>query len=275
MLKRAIVVIIAALALFALAGQALAAAKEQGVYVKLLEGMKADAGQTAQAAGSALKNAGFTVLATYENGVPQGCRFKAFTVVFARPDYTNRVLAGGPDKGFALPLRLGIYEDEAGVNAAMVNPVSIDRTIFQGNSMDEPAEKVVAEVAAALKAVGPVTAKQIGQMRDSGEISGMGGGPFPEKVEVGATSSRPIAEMAVAMEKGMTDKSGWHVVYAYKASEAVTIVGVTNAKTEGRAFGIAGEKRATGKNPFPGVDHAAAFPIEVVLYKKGGSTTAV
>ena len=275
MFKRAIIVAVAALALLSFAGQASAAAKEQGVYVKLIEGMKADIGQTAQAAGSALKNAGFTVLATYENGVPPGCKFRAMTVVFARPDYSAKVLAGGPDKGFALPLRLGLYEDEAGVNAAMVNPVSINRTMFQGGSMDDAAEKVVAEVSAALKAMGPVTAKQIGQIRDSGEITGMGGGPFPEKVLAGATSPKPIADMAAAIEKGMTDKAGWHVIYAYKPSEAVTIVGVTNTKTEGRAFGIAGEKRSSGKNPFPGVDHAAAFPIEVVLYKKGAANSAM
>jgi hypothetical protein len=117
--------------------------------------------------------------------------------------------------------------------------------------------------------------KQQGQMRDTGEITGMGGGAFPDKIVTGATSSKPLAEMAAAIEKGVADKSGWHVVYAYKPSDAVMVVGVTNAKTEGRAFGIAGEKRASGKNQFPGVDHAAAFPIEVVLYKKGASNSAM
>lgn len=261
-----------ALAVLALCANAFAAAKTQGVYVQMIHGLKADPAQTASKAEAALKEAGFATLATFDNGTPAGCRFKAFTVVFTKDSYAAKVIAGGPDKAFALPLRLSVYEDETGTNVEMMNPVSVNRTIFRGNSMDEPAQKVVDEVAAALKSVGTVSMKQIGQLRDSGEITGMGGGAFPEKIVTSATSAKPANEVAEMIKKGVADKGGWHTVYTYTAGD-VSVVGLTNKKTEARAYGIAGEKRATKANPCPGIDHSSAFPIEVVIYKKGGSTS--
>jgi len=260
--------------LLTISSHAYAAARTQGVYVNTIEGMKADMAQTATKVESALKGAGFTVLASFENGAPEGCKYRAMTIVFTNEAYAARVISGGPDKGFALPLRVSLYEDARGLNVAVMNPVSVNRTIFQNGSMDEPAQKVVDEVAAALKSVGPVSAKQIGQLRDDGSITGMGGGPFPEKVVPVAASNKSLAEMADALVKGITDKNGWHAIYTYKPSEGVVIVGVTNRKTEGRAFGIAGESRATSANKFPGLDHASAFPVEIVIYKKGAHNTA-
>jgi hypothetical protein len=139
--------------------------------------------------------------------------------------------------------------------------------------MDEPAQKVVDEVVAALKPVGPSSARQTGELRESGAIPGMGGGTFPEKVIPVAASTAPLAGMADALKKGMSGKDGWHVVYSSQPSADVVIVGVTNLKAEGRAFGIAGEKRASKANGCPGIDHAPAFPIELLLYKRGGSNS--
>ena len=263
---------VTAIAVLALCVNAFAAAKTQGVYVQMVHGLRADVAQTASKAEAALKGAGFTPLASFENGTPEGCRFKAFTVVFTNDVYASKVIAGGPDKAFALPLRLSVYADETGTNVDMVNPVSINRTIFRGYTMDEPAQKIVDEVAAALKAVGPVSMKQIGQLRDSGEITGMGGGAFPEKIVTSASSAKPSRDVAEMIKKGVADKAGWHTIYAYTAGD-VSIVGLTNKKTEARAYGIAGEKRATNANPCPGIDHSPSFPIEAVIYKKGASTS--
>jgi len=250
--------------------------KTQGVYVTLLSGLKAGLAETAAKAEIGLKAAGFTVLTIFDNGAPEGCRTKARTIVFASEPWTTNVLAGGADKAFALPLRLALYEDESGVNVALVNPVSLSRTLFASSDRDPAAAKVVDDVAAALQPIGPVAAKQAGQLRDSGAIGGMGGGAFPDKIVPFLAPARPPAEVAEALKAGIADAGGWHAVYAYKASDEVFVVGVTNAKMEGRAFGIAGEKRATRTNTCPGLDHAASFPIEVVVTKKGaGSSVAL
>ncbi|HEX2799281.1 MAG TPA: hypothetical protein VHQ44_06380 [Thermoanaerobaculia bacterium] len=259
--------------LLALPASAAGVEKTQGVYVTFLSGLKADVGETSAKAESALKGAGFTVLASFDNGVPQGCQAKARTIVFASEPWAAEVLSGGADKAFGLPMRLAVYGDASGASVALVNPVSLLRTFYASDAKDAAAQKAVEDIAAALAPLGMVSPKQAGQLRDSGEIGGMGGGAFPNKIIPVLAPAKPPAEVAEALKAGIADAGGWHAVYAYKASDDVFVVGLTNAKTEGRAFGIAGEKRATEANPFPGIDHAAAFPIEVVVAKKGAGSS--
>jgi uncharacterized protein (DUF302 family) len=268
-------VVAASLALTVLASPALAGpvAKSQGVYITLLSGLKSDVPATAAKVEGALKGAGFGILASYDNGVPEGCRARAHTIVFSQDAFAASVLAGGMDKAFGLPLRLAVYDGEAGVWVAMANPVSLLRTFNAASVKDETAQKVVDEVAAALASVGAVAQKPAGQIRDSGEIGGMGGGPFSEKVVPVLTVAKSPADTAAALKVGIGAAVGWHAVYSYKASDDVFVVGVANGKTEGRAFGIAGEKRATPSALFPGVDHAAAFPVEIVVAKKGANSS--
>jgi hypothetical protein len=67
--------------LLALSATAAVVEKTQGVYVTLLSGLKADVGETAAKAESALEGAGFAVLASFENGVPrygEVRRFRSF-----------------------------------------------------------------------------------------------------------------------------------------------------------------------------------------------------
>lgn len=272
MSRRTILALAAAL-VFSVASLAQAADKEQGVYIKVAEGMKADIGQTTGKVKDALKAGGFEVLADYTNGVPEGCSFKAATVVFTKSDYAAKMAAAGPDKAFGLPLRVGIYEDEKGLNIAVVNTVSLNRTFFAGNVQDAASQAVMDEVKNALKAAAATTSKHIGEIRTTGEIGGIGGGKFADKMIQVATSDKSVDEVAAAIDKGAANKSGWHSVYMYKPSADVAIVGLTNtAKTEGRAFDIAGDSRSGKNYKFPGLDHAAAFPIEVLVYAKAGKT---
>ncbi|MEO8055923.1 MAG: hypothetical protein ABI768_12270 [Acidobacteriota bacterium] len=260
-------------ALLALPASAGGVEKAQGVYVTLLSGLKADVGETAIRTESSLKAAGFEILGSFDNGVPSGCGEKARTIVFASPAWTSEVLSGGGDKAFGLPMRLAVFSDSSGVSVSIANPVSLLRTFYGSDVKDAAALKAVETVEAALAPLGTVSPKQAGQMRDSGAIGGMGGGAFPDKIVPILAPGKAPAEVAEAIKAGVADAAGWHAVYAYRASDDVFVVGLTNAKTEGRAFGIAGEKRATQANPFPGLDHAAAFPIEVVITKKGAGSS--
>ena len=247
--------------------------KSQGVYVTFLAGLKGDVPATTARVETALKGAGFTVLAVFDNGAPAGCRARARTVVFNQEAFAASVLAGGTDKAFGLPLRLAVYENEAGIGVALANPVSLQRTFNASPVRDAAAQKVVDDIALALAPVGPVVPKAAGQIRESGEIGGMGGGLFQEKIVPVLTPGRPPADVARALEAGIADAAGWHSVYSFKASDDVWVVGVTSARMEGRGFGIAGEKRATSTNAFPGLDHAAAFPIEIVVARKGAGSS--
>ena len=265
----------AALAVCTLAASAPAAPveKTQGVYVTLLSALKADVGETSAKAEAALKGAGFTVLASFDNGAPQGCQTKARTIVFTSEPWSAEVLSGGAEKAFGLPMRLAVYGETSGSSVALVNPVSLLRTFHESNAKDAAAQKAVDAVAAALAPLGAVSPTQAGQLRDTGAIGGMGGGAFLDKIVPVLAPARSPAEVAEALKIGIADAGGWRSVYSYKASDDVFVVGLTNAKTEGRAFGIAGEKRATPDNPFPGLDHAAAFPIELVVTRKGAGSS--
>ena len=258
---------------FALPASAAGVEKTQGVFVTLLSGLKGDVAGTAAKAESSLKAAGFEVLGSFDNGVPSGCREKARTIVFASAAWTSEVLSGGGEKAFGLPMRIAVYSHASGVSVSVVNPVSLLRTFYVSDAKDAVAQKAVETVATVLAPLGTVSPKQAGQLRDSGEIGGMGGGAFAEKIVTILAPAKAPAEVAEALKAGIAETSGWHAIYAYKASDDVFVVGLTNAKTEGRAFGIAGEKRATQANPFPGLDHAAAFPIEVVVAKKGAGSS--
>lgn len=263
----------ALVALLASAGLLAGVEKTQGVYVTLLSGLKADVAGTAAKAESSLKASGFEILGSFDNGVPAGCGEKARTIVFASPAWTSEVLSGGGDKAFGLPMRLAVYSDASGVSVSVVNPVALLRTLYVSDAKDAAAQKAVETVAAALAPLATVSPKQAGQLRDSGKIGGMGGGAFPDKIVPILAPAKAPADVAEAIKSGVADAAGWRTVYAYKASDDVWVVGLTNAKTEGRAFGIAGEKRATEANPFPGLDHAAAFPIEVVVTKRGAGSS--
>ncbi|MEO8586226.1 MAG: hypothetical protein ABI584_08690, partial [Acidobacteriota bacterium] len=198
--------------------------KTQGVYVKLLAGLKDDVGETALKAEASLKGAGFEILGSFSNGVPAGCGETARTIVFASPGWSLEVLSGGLDKAFGLPLRIVVYGDSGGVNVALVNPVSMLRTFNGSDAKDSGAKGVVDAVAASLAPLGSVSPKQAGQLRDSGEIGGMGGGAFPEKIVTVLASAKPPADVAEAIRAGVADANGWRAIYAYKASDDVFVV---------------------------------------------------
>ena len=59
------------------------------------------------------------------------------------------------------------------------------------------------------------------------------------------------------------------VAEIYSADKSAAILGITRPRTEGLSMDIAGASRETAENKCPGIDHAGAFPIEVVIYQEG------
>jgi uncharacterized protein (DUF302 family) len=250
---------------------AVAQAAEYGVYVKAVEGAKGPFGDAVKRVEDGLKAAGWDVLASYESGVEARCDLRAHTIVAMSGDYAGKVLSHGPLGAFALPVRVGVYEDEQGIHVAFSNPASINRTVL-GDGVEErlsvaTMDELVKVLAGA--GAGKAVKQQIGQLRGAGKVGGMGGGDFAKKVEDVHTGGS-FADIAAKVKKGIEgNKKGWRLVYAYERPDLV-IFGVTNPATEARAFGIAGERRQGSHYRCPGLDHAAAFPIEVVVYKEGG-----
>jgi uncharacterized protein (DUF302 family) len=258
-------------------------ASEYGVYVKAVEKAKGSFNEVSANVVSALKSAGWEVIGTFDTAVPEGCKFRSRVIVFNSPSYSKTIMSNGVKAAFALPLRAGVYEDETGINVAFLNPASINRTIIDETKLDDFSLSVMNSIADAIASHVPGNAvkKQIGEIRDEGRVGGMGGGDFLDKIdEVYATadsSDSSLKKVSENVKKGiLQNKKNWRLIYTVDLSQnGAMIFGVTQAKMEGRAFDIAGEKRSSDSYRFPGLDHNAAFPIEVIVYREGGKVKVV
>ncbi len=258
-------------------------AAEYGVYVKVIEKAHGSFDEVSSKVESALKNAGWEILATYNSGVPDGCRFRCRVIVFSSPAYAKSIMSNGVKAAFALPLRAGIYEDETGINVAVLNPASINRTIIHETKLNDLSLSTINSIVdgIAKAAPGNIAKKQIGEIRSKGKVGGMGGGDFLGKIAEVYTASdnsdATLKRVAENVKKGILEnKKNWKLIYTYDLSPYGDIIlGVTESKTEGRAFSIAGEKRSSDSYRFPGIDHNAAFPIEIIVYKDKGRVKVV
>jgi uncharacterized protein (DUF302 family) len=258
-------------------------AAEYGVYVKVIEKAQGSFDEVSSKVESALKSAGWEILASYSSGVPEGCKFRSRVVVFSSPAYAKSLLALGVKAAFALPLRAGVYEDETGLHVTVLNPASLNRTIVHETKLSDFSLSAINSLVDTLSkhVPGTLTKKQIGEIRSKGKVGGMGGGDFLDKVEevyvATDDSDATFKKVSESVKKGILDnKKNWKLISTLDLSaHGAVIFGVTEAKMEGRAFGIAGEKRSSDSYKFPGIDHNAAFPIEVIVYKEGGKVKVV
>lgn len=265
--------------LFASAGMA----AEYGVYVKVVGKAKGSFDEVSGHVEAALKAAGWEILASYNQCIPEGCKFRSRVIVFSSSAYSKSIMSNGVKAAFAFPLRAGIYEDETGINVDVVNPASINRTIIHESKLNDVSLTTINSIVdiIAKEVSGNAVKKQIGQMRTKGKVGGMGGGDFLDKIEeVYAASDDADAifkKVAEKVKSGILgNKKNWKLTYTLDLSAGGAVIfGVTEQKMEGRAFKIAGEKRSTESYKFPGLDHGPAFPIEVIVYKEGGKVRVV
>jgi uncharacterized protein (DUF302 family) len=256
-------------------------AAEYGVYVKVAEKVGGSFGDVVKNAESVLSKDGWEVLASYDAAVPEGCGFKAHTIVINSPAYAQKIMAHGPRSAFALPLRVAVFSDEKGLNTSFLNPASLNRTVL-GDTVEKDLSVATMKglsniVASAAK--GTVVNQQTGEIRSEGHVGGMGGGAFNDKiVEIykKEDTGSNFHDIAAKVKEGIVSNTkGWRLVYSLDLGNDVVVYGIDNKKTEARAFGIAGEKRESKANPCPGIDHAPAFPIEVVVLKERGVVKVV
>jgi uncharacterized protein (DUF302 family) len=256
-------------------------AADFGVYLKSVEKAAGGFDETVRGIEKALGEKGWLIVASYEVSVPDGCGFRARTIAVHSPTYAGKLLARGVRAAFALPVRIVVYEDEGGTHAAFMNPSSVNRTVLG----DGVAEALAAETAAEISAIvagaagGTKVDRQAGQMRSKGRVSGpkmMGGGKFDDRVEIlfeKAAGEGVLEEVAGKVKAGIEGSTtGWGLVYTLDLlPQGAIVLGVNSKSMEARAYGIAGDKRKSDTSPCPGIDHAAAFPIEVVVMEEGTS----
>lgn len=251
-------------------------AEDFGMYVKVVDKFEGTFDEAVRNAEQALTRNGWQILASYDASVPEGCNHRAHTLVIHSPAYAEKITSHGARSAFSLPLRVGIFSDENGVSLSFVNPASLNRTVLGDNVEKELSVGKMKELSAILASAGKgrVVNQQIGEVRSKGHVGGMGGGAFADKIEEiykREDSGNAFRETSGKVREGIgSNANGWRLLYALDLGNDITIYGVNKTKTEARAFKIAGEKRESKVNSCPGIDHAASFPIEVIVYREKG-----
>jgi uncharacterized protein (DUF302 family) len=267
-------------ALMGAAVPVMAAGPEYGTFLRLVDAPAGSYDQMVAAVPGALQHAGWQLIASYDAGTG-GCVHKARTFVVNPPAFTAEVLKHGPRTAFALPLRLSVYEDDLGVHLAAVNPQSLARTIV-GETFEAPSAQVVSELRAMTVSgfPGKPVAVPYGQMRTQGLIDKtmgvVAGGPFPGKIEQGrsakGTTVADVASKLMAAGTTATKRWGLRSIYRFDLpGQNATLVGFTGGPMESKSYAIVGPglDRSRAKFACPGLDHAAAYPIELLVVQEG------
>jgi hypothetical protein len=261
-----------------------AATAESGVYEYVLESARGPVDEAARSLAVAFAAAGWRVLARTEAGAPEGCRFRAEVLAVVDLDYAGRLMKANRKTGpFAVVDRVNVFEDEAGVHVAVLNAESINRTVLME---DEAYAALSREHVDALRALvtatvaGRVTDREFGEKRSRGYIGKtmgvMAGGLFADKVKDEAVvESGDWRSVADRVRRGLErpgGKWGLHLVYELALPEQETVIlGSTGSAVESKSFSIVGAGADGARDSFqcPGLAHAAAYPIEVVVTKEG------
>jgi hypothetical protein len=274
-----------ALAVAAAAGAAPASPKA-GVYQYVIHEAQGTPAEVATAIAEAAPAAGFETLALVPVGSPEGCGYTASVVALYQPDYAKRVLTANRKTGpFAIVDRVNVFEDEDGVHVSVVNPRSILRTVL----MDDTAHSaLIEEHLADLRglilgaAEGEESEQEYGKVRKKGHIGRtmgvMAGGPFDKKVQdvsvVGGEDWRVMAGRVEDALKVEGPKWGTGLAYALELPEfELTVFGTTGTPLDTKSFEIvgAGADGSRKKLSCPGLAHAGAYPIELVVAREGAT----
>jgi len=262
-----------------------AAPPAPGVYQYVVHRADGPVDGVAAAIASAAPDAGFQVLARVPAAAPAGCAFKAEVVALYSPEHGRQVVAANRRTGpFAVVDRVAVFEDEKGVHVAVLNPRSVIRTVMMDDGLHTA---LAAEHLQALRALvsgaarGTASQRDFGQTRDKGYIGKtmgvMAGGPFVEKIEDIASVPNGDWRQVVDKVRAGLEKKGpkWGLQLAYTLEipeREVAVLGSTGTPMDAKSFEIvgAGLDEARGSLQCPGLAHAAAYPIEIVVAKESG-----
>ena len=260
----------------------------QRTFVVVADSIPGTVPAAAAAIASALGRSGWTVLADHPVGVDAArCAYAGRVVVAAHPGHTAALFAKGATAAFAAPVRLAVFEDERGVHAAVVNPLSLERTMVAEAGLEGSGRSLVADlsgvVASATK--GRATHRPYGQSRDRGLIGKtmgvMAGGPFAGQLETLLTAPGSTPEDVRRVADGIAQRlqrpaeGEWKLRQVYRLdlpAQGAVVFGVSGAPMEAKAFSIVGAGDDDARSGFkcPGLAYAAAFPIEVVVRRDQG-----
>jgi hypothetical protein len=256
---------------------------EIGVYEYVIQKCELDFDNASTTIEQAITSSPFEFVAKYDQAPPEDCSVRTRVFILYDPVYANRIVDFDPQTGpFAVVDRINLFEDEDGLHVSIVNPTNIIRTVMME---DEKYADLAEAHRISLRSVilesltGLESDKQYGPFRKKGYIGRtmgiMAGGPYVDKIEnVLVTSGQnmdEIIEQLSAELNGQSKKWQLSQVYSVILRESGTaVVGVSSSSIESRSFSIvkAGGDKSRKEFNCPGIAHAAAYPLEIVITQK-------
>jgi hypothetical protein len=291
------------LATFGWLSVAQAADDEIGIFERINEA-SGNFADSAAALEAALGASGLTLLAshdlTYEDKQQQ-----VRVYVLTSPAYMQAAAGEAPNTISAQILRVGIYEYGAGkkVHIDMANPVAHAMVFYSESknykNMVAAAQQVAQTIRdAAAKVPGTAVRVQLEPKRTEKTYKKFNGdGPAKmmakfrnweeSQIEVDKLTSKPgdfaatVAKvdsiLKASQDKGTGDSNGWSLITRVDTPNAVYF-GISSKYAENKCIRINSDFRFGDKEkdaPYPGVDHAPALPLEVIVFNDGKETKVV
>jgi len=276
-----------------------AANEKVGVFETILESSQSFS-ETTQALESALDDSAFKLQGSHDVRVPDGAH-QARVYVLTSPAYVEAASGESATTISAQVLRLAVYTqgDEQKTYVNMANPLA-HAMVFYAKSSDydaliAAARKVAGEMRELVTALpGNALGKQQEPMRSEKHYQKYkGDGPARmmakfrtfEKSQLSirrdtsagfdATVEAVVAALEAGTVSDASESTGWEIVAKVRLREDAVYIGVTNPYIEDKMIRINSRFRGDSKSelsPYPGVDHVAALPTEILIVKDGDDT---
>lgn len=273
-----------------------------GIFETILESRDSFS-LTTQALEQAIGGSKLVLQAAHDVRVP-GNKHKARLYVLTSPAYVEAAAAESPRTASALILRVAVFTsgDQHNTFVNMANPVPHAMIYFAESpnydALVAAAGRAANEIRGLVKTIpGQAVSVQREPLRSEKHYNNFkGDGPARmmakfrtwdksqlELLEDSADNFDAVVAMVVANlgDDEISDSSeatGWEVVSNIQLRDDVVHIGLTNPFIEDRMIGINSRFRKQGKSdlsPYPGVDHVAALPTELLIVKEGDQTAVL
>ncbi len=272
------------------------AADKIGIFESILESSQSFS-ETTAALESALENSSLQLHATHDVRVPEGAH-QAKVFVLTSPAYAKAAAAESARTVSAQILRIAVYTqgDEHTTFVNMANPVAHAMVFYaKSPNYDElvaAARNAAAEIRQLVIALPGTALSEQQEPRRSEKHYRKFKGDGPARmmakfrtfkksqlsVDVNTSGGfdATVDEVAAALKAGSvsdaSDSTGWETITQIRLRDDAVYIGLTNPYIEDKMIRINSRFRSDSKSelsPYPGVDHVAALPTEVLIVNDG------
>jgi hypothetical protein len=297
-------------------------ASDHGIYLLTNKSVQGNIDEVAQKISTAFQNSGYKIQFNNSIHTPdyvrqkkvEHCGFKAHLIVLTKSNYSDFITLYGSKYLVAGFLKIGIFENENGLNISISDPETINRIVFNDlyeNNKKDTYNDVIAKSKVYKKEIISLLHKSVESekveqsmepIRDDEDLAESSKDMF---MMVGSLTlfndedQFPVIYSQVNNEgflgiKKLADEFSanlesfkptnddkeyrwypnpedlqWNIISKIELPQKnAVLLGLTRARTEALSFHIAGISRENDKNKCPGIDHAAAYPIEVLILQE-------